>query len=359
MKTFIIAEAGVNHNGCIETAKKLVDVAVNVKVDAVKFQSFKASKLVSKKAEKAKYQIENSSEKTETQFEMLSKLELSREEQLELYNYCLNSGILFMSTPFDEDSLTTLVNECNLSIIKLSSGDLTNAPLLLNAAQTGRDIIISTGMSTLEEIEKALAVLAYGYSNPSKKPSGFEEVWRTYLNNESYNILKDKVTILHCTTEYPASPKDVNLNVLSTIHSAFGLKVGFSDHTEGIHIPIAAVAKGASVIEKHFTLDKSMPGPDHKASLEPSELEAMVHAIRDIEVALGTSRKFPSQIELENSLVARKSIVAKLEIQAGTIFSEDNIEIKRPGNGMSPFYYWDLIGKKSKNTYDLEGKIDE
>lgn len=353
--TYIIAEVGVNHNGSLELAKQLIDVAVEAGVDAVKFQTFKADKLVSKKAPKAEYQSK-STDPEESQYSMLKKLELDDEAHQYLIDYCSERNIEFLSTPFDLDSVDLLVDKYRLDTIKVSSGDLTNAPLLLKIARTGKSMILSTGMSSLIEIEQALGVVAFGYlgyDNPSLQ--GFKEA---FYSKEGRQLLKEKVTILHCTTEYPTPFEDVNLRVMDTLKQAFGLEVGFSDHTPGIAVPIAAVARGAVLIEKHFTLDKTLPGPDHKASLEPEELKMMVSSIRQVEKSVGSSIKVPVESEVKNISVARKSILASKQILLGDEFTEGNLTVKRPGNGVEPIKYWDLLGKKATRNYDAEELID-
>jgi len=356
--TLIIAEAGVNHNGDEKLAFKLVDAAHKAGADIVKFQTFKASKLVTATAEQADYQIANT-QKKESQLAMLSRLELSYEFHIELVEYCKNIGIEFLSTAFDSDSLKFLVNDLKLKKLKIPSGDLTNAPLLLEHAQTGCDLIVSTGMATLAEIETALGVIAFGYvAKQTEKPSiqAFEKAYYSELGQQS---LKDKVTILHCTTEYPAPLQDINLKAMDTIANAFKLPVGYSDHSAGITIPIAAVAREAKIIEKHFTLDRNMEGPDHRASLEPEQLKAMIEGIRNIELALGNGLKGPRPSEVKNKSVARKSLVADKVIKKDTAFSEANLAIKRPGLGKSPIQYWDLLGSEAKKDYQVGDLIDE
>lgn len=353
-QTYIIAEAGVNHNGSLEMAKKLIDVAAESGVDAVKFQTFQAEKLVSKIAPKAEYQTKTTDEE-ETQFQMLKKLELDEESHYSLIEHCHKRNIAFLSTPFDEDSVDFLVNKCHLQKIKVSSGDLTNAPLLLKMAKTKKPIIISSGMCMLGEIEEALGVLAFGYlgmENPS-----LESFQKAYSSFEGQKCLSEMVTLLHCTTEYPTPYTDVNLRVLDTLKQAFNVPIGFSDHTPGINIPIAAVARGAILIEKHFTLDKTLPGPDHKASLEPHELTAMVEAIRQIEKALGSPVKKPANSELKNIAIARKSLIATKAISKGDLFTKENVSVKRPGIGKNPINYWDIIGKSASRDYSVEEPI--
>ena len=345
MHTYIIAEAGVNHNGDLSLAKKLVDIAVNAKVDAIKFQTFKAHKIVNKSAKKADYQIKNM-QSSESQFEMLKKLELSEEDHLTLFQYCKEKQIDFLSSPFDLDSLDFLI-KLGVKKIKIGSGEITNSPLLLKASQSGLPIILSTGMSLLSDIEEALGVMLFGYSKLDQKPE-FNNFRKAYLNKENHKKFHSKITLLHCTTEYPAPFDEINLNVMKNLKKAFNIDIGYSDHPKGIAVPIAAVAMGARVIEKHITLDKTLPGPDHKASIEPDELLLMTKSIREIEQSLGESIKIPSVSEMKNISVARKSIIASRDIKKGDIFSEDNITIKRPGTGLSPNYYWDILGKKAK-----------
>lgn len=331
-KVIIIAEAGVNHNGDINLAKYLIDVAVAAGVDYVKFQTFKSENLVSKSAKKADYQIENTQNKTENQLQMLKKLELSHEQHIELIAYCVEKNISFFSTAFDLDSLIYL-KELGLTMVKIPSGEVTNLPYLRKAAELFSKVIISTGMSTIDDIENALNVFL------------------------SAGIKRESIYILHCNTEYPTPMKDVNLLAMLEIKNKFKVEIGYSDHTLGIEVPIAAVALGAKVIEKHFTLDRSLPGPDQLASLEPEELSAMVVGIRNIEIAIsGNGKKEPSISEQKNMEIARKSIVAKTIINKGEIFSELNITTKRPGNGISPMK-WDyvigLVAQKDFNEDDL------
>ena len=358
MNTLIIAEAGVNHNGDEKLAFKLVDAAYEAGADIVKFQTFKAKKLVTHTAKQCEYQIKNTG-KEESQLAMLSRLELSYEFHHDLVKYCNELGIEFLSTAFDEDRLKLLVNDLGLTKLKIPSGELTNAPLVLQHAQTGADLIVSTGMATLAEVESALGVIAFGYlDQPDISPS--PEVFQAaYFSSEGQQLLKEKVTVLHCTTEYPAPMVDINLKAMDTLGAAFNLAIGYSDHSAGIEVPIAAVARGAIIIEKHFTLDKNMEGPDHKASLEPDELKAMVSAIRNIEMAIGDGVKGPRPSEIKNKAIARKSLVAAQKISEGDILSAANIEIKRPGSGMSPICYWELLNKPSTKSYEIGDLILE
>lgn len=356
-KVFIIAEAGVNHNGSLELAKELVDIAVESGADAVKFQTFKTKEIISCNAPKAKYQIKTTGE-TDSQFEMVKKLEFSYDQYLELSEYCFTKGIEFMSTPFDLDSVDFLVRETQVGRLKMASGEITNAPLLLKAAKTAKPIILSTGMSTLGEIEMALGVLAFGYTDKGEQPPAIEAFKQAYISEKGQSALQEKVTLLHCTTEYPAPFIEVNLKVMETLRQAFALSVGYSDHTAGISIPIAAVALGAEVIEKHFTLDKNLPGPDHKASLEPGELKEMVFSIRKVEQALGVSKKIPTMSEAKNMVAARKSLTALKEISRGEEYTVDNLGVKRPGCGLSPIYYWDQLGRKALRDYKADEMVE-
>lgn len=354
-KTYIIAEAGVNHNGSMDLAMQLVDAAVVAGADAIKFQTFKADKLVSRNAPKAQYQ-QRTTDKAETQYDMLKKLELDEHAHMELMNYCHQRGIQFLSTPFDLDSVYMLTNQLNLPTMKVSSGDLTNAPLLYAIAQSNKAIIVSTGMSTLGEIEQALSVLALGYTNPIPTPH-HTHFQQAYASERGQHALQQKVTLLHCTTEYPAPLEEVNLRAMETLRHTFHLPVGYSDHTEGIAIPIAAVAMGATVIEKHITIDRTLPGPDHKASIEPHELAELVRSIRMVEQALGSNIKHATPSEIRNKAVARKSIVATTDILAGAIFSAENITVKRPGDGIEPIHYWSMLGTKAVKSYKKDDVI--
>lgn len=348
--TIIIAEAGVNHNGDEALAFQLVDAAHQAGADIVKFQTFKAKSLVTEQAKQAGYQVANT-QKEESQLAMLSRLELSYEVHHQLVQHCKSLGIEFLSTAFDSDSLFFLVKDLGLKHLKLPSGELTNAPLVLEHARTGCDLIVSTGMATMAEIETALGVIAFGYTAERDAEPSMQAFQEAYASKPGQKALQEKVTILHCTTEYPAPMEEINLRAMDTLGSAFDLPAGYSDHSEGITIPIAAVARGAVLIEKHFTLDKNMEGPDHKASLEPHELASMVSAIRQVEVALGRCVKSPTVSEVKNKVVARKSLVAAREIKAGEAFDADNVTIKRPGSGQSPYYYWDVLKRRAGQDY--------
>jgi N,N'-diacetyllegionaminate synthase len=330
-KVFVIAEAGVNHNGSLELARKLVDTAVEAGADAVKFQTFKADTLVSKTAQKAAYQKQTTGA-GESQYEMLKKLELDENAHRAIISYCKEKRIMFLSTPFDHDSIDML-DEFGMPVFKIPSGEITNLPYLRHIGRIGREVILSTGMADLGEVEDALDILVQS------------------------GVAKEKITVLHATTEYPCPMEEVNLRAMQTIRDAFGVKVGYSDHTQGIEVPIAAVAMGACVIEKHFTLDRTMEGPDHKASLEPQELKAMIAAIRRVSQAMGDGIKKPSKSEAKNIAVARKSIVASRQIRAGDIFSEANIAIKRPGNGINPMRWDEIIGQVAQKSYEEDDLI--
>lgn len=327
---FIIAEAGVNHNGSFELAKKLVDKAKEAGADAVKFQTFKTENIVTRNAKKADYQEANS--KGKTQFDMIKALELTFDEFKELKKYCDEVGIMFLSTGFDIDSVEFL-HSLNIGLWKIPSGEITNLPLLIKIAKYNENIIMSTGMASMEEIKEAYDVL------------------RKYNDKE--------IVIMHCTTEYPTPYEDVNLKFMNRIKEELNVKVGYSDHTKGIEVPVAATALGAMVIEKHFTLDNNMEGPDHKASLEPDQLKAMVSSIRHIEKALGDGNKEFSDAELSNKSVARKSIIANKNIKKGEIYTEENLGIKRPGTGISPMKWFDIIGKKANKDYVEDDLIEE
>ncbi|HBB52373.1 MAG TPA: N-acetylneuraminate synthase [Legionellales bacterium] len=354
MSVYIIAEAGVNHNGQIDLAKQLIDVAKASGADAVKFQSFKASEMVTQAAQKANYQLKHT-EVAESQFEMIKKLELGLEEHFLLKDYAKAKNIEFLSTPFDPTSLNILVNDLGLKTIKVSSGDLTNAPFLYEIALCAEKVILSTGMSTLSEIEMALGVLAFGFLTKRQVSPSVEAFEQAYASLEGQKVLKEKVSILHCTTEYPAPIEEINLNVMSTFKKCFDLEVGYSDHTQGTHVPIAAVALGATIIEKHFTLDKTLPGPDHQASLEPEELKYMVDCIRAIELSLGDGIKRPMPSEIKNRSIARKSLVAADAITMGETLK---ISCKRPGNGLSPYLYWDKLQMISTRNYQKDELIE-
>lgn len=330
MGVCIIAEAGVNHNGSVEVAKEMVDKAKEAGADCIKFQTFVTKNVVAINAEKAEYQKQQTNP-NESQFDMLKKLELSYEEFIDINEYCQKKDIEFLSTAFDMESIDFL-DSLKMRRWKIPSGEITNLPYLTKIAKLRKPVILSTGMSTIEDIIAAVSVL---------KENGSGEI-----------------TVLHCTTEYPASYENVNLSAMKTIRSKLKLPVGYSDHTQGIEISIAAVAMGASVIEKHFTLDRQMEGPDHKASLEPDELKAMVKAIRNVELAIGSGEKKPTELEKKNMLIARKSIHAKRNIVKGERFSEENLIVKRPGHGISPMRWYEVIGQQAPRDFKEDELIE-
>lgn len=330
-KVFVIAEAGVNHNGSLELAKRLVEVAANSGADAVKFQTFKADKLVSKGTQKADYQKQTTAAE-ESQYAMIRNLELDESTHRELVHHCDEKQIMFLSTPFDHDSIDML-NSFGMPIFKIPSGEITNLPYLRHVGRLGKEVILSTGMADMGEIEDALDVLLQA------------------------GTARDKITVLHATTEYPCPIEEVNLRAMQTIRDTFGVKIGYSDHTHGIEVPIAAVAMGAEVIEKHFTLSSTMEGPDHQASLEPEALEAMIAGIRRVSLAMGSGIKKPSKSEIKNMAVVRKSIVAARNIKAGEAFSENNLCVKRPGVGTSPMRWDEVIGTVALKNYKADDQI--
>lgn len=332
-KIIIIAEAGVNHNGSIDIAKELVDVAEEAGADFVKFQIGKPELLVSKYAPKAEYQQRNTKKSDESQLEMLNGINFPYERHAELNEYCKNKKTRYFCTPFELNSIDYLA-QLNIGLWKIPSGEITNYPYLKKVASYHQPVILSTGMSTMEDIEACLKVLT------------------------DNGLTKDQITILHCNTEYPTPFEDVNLLAMQSIAKQFGTKVGYSDHTRGIEVPIAAVALGATIIEKHFTLDRNMPGPDHKASLEPDELKAMVSAIRNIEKALGSAEKKVTDSERKNIAIARKSIVAAKDIHKGELLTEENITVKRPGTGISPMCWEEVLGTKAVRDFKEDELIE-
>ncbi|OIO38525.1 MAG: N-acetylneuraminate synthase [Candidatus Omnitrophica bacterium CG1_02_49_16] len=353
---YIIAEAGVNHNGSLAMAKKLVDAAARAGVDAVKFQAFNADRLVTKNAPKASYQIK-ADRQSRTQWEMIRRLELNEASHRVLFSQCRRRKIGFISTPFDKGCLSFLIR-VGVNIIKISSSEITNGPFLVQAARTNLPIILSTGMSTLKEVEESMGALAFGYLRKKGNPTR-RILTNLFRNDLSREVLKNKVILLHCTTEYPAPFIDVNLMAMDTLARHFGVKVGLSDHSEGIAVAIAAVARGAAVVEKHFTLDRNLPGPDHRASLEPKELAVLVRSIREVEQAIGSGKKTPARSEIKNRAIVRKSIVAAAFIKRGDRFSEKNLAAKRPGSGLSPMHYWDLLGKASIKDYQIDERVTQ
>lgn len=332
MNTIVIAEAGVNHNGSMELARKLIYTAADAGADYIKFQTFNTEKLVLKEARQAEYQKMNMGNEI-SQYEMLKKLELNAEMHFELIETCKKSGIAFLSTAFDMDSMDLLVR-LDLPVWKIPSGEITNLPFLKRIGALGKPVFLSTGMATMREIEDAIKILMI---------EGTE---------------RDKITVLHCTSEYPAPLSEINLKAMISIGETFNVRFGYSDHSEGIEVPLAAVALGASVIEKHFTLNRNMEGPDHKASLEPDELKRMIKGIRNIEIALGDGIKIPTPSEIKNAILVRKSVVAARDIRKGELFSSDNLTVKRPGNGVSPMLWDTLIGIRAKRDYHINEQIE-
>ncbi len=353
-RVYIIAEAGVNHNGSIDNARQLIDVAAQAGADAVKFQTFRAESLVTRQAPKAQYQKQTTAA-SENQFDMIKKLELTDDNHADLIAHAKDRRIEFLSTPFDTHSLHLLTGRFGLRTIKVSSGDITNAPFLLDIARVAHKVILSTGMCTLAEVEAALGVLAFGFTTSAETRPATHAFEAAYASQAGQQALQARVALLHCTTEYPAPIDEVNLRAVDTLATAFGLTTGYSDHTVGIHIPIAAVARGSKLIEKHYTLDRSLPGPDHQASLEPDELRAMVAAIRDVERALGDGIKRPTASELKNRTIARKSLVAAQAVVAGAPLQ---LACKRPGSGLSPFAYWDWQGTLAQRAYDADEALN-
>ncbi len=355
---FIIAEAGVNHNGSLECAKQLIDVAASAGADAVKFQTFRSESVISRGARKAEYQVTNTGN-DESQLEMVRRLELGLDAHRELIAHARTRGILFLSTPFDLESVQVLTEQLHLPQLKIASGEITNLPLLLAAGRAGLPLIVSTGMCTLGEVERALAAIAFAGTAPKDALATDDALSRAFMSEQGQALLLERVSLLHCTTEYPAPAEDVNLRAMATMRSAFGLPVGYSDHTRGVHVSIAAVALGARIIEKHFTLDRSMPGPDHVASLEPAELVALVSGIRDVERAMGSGLKIPAPSEMKNVAIARKSLVAAVAIRRGDQFDAKNLTTKRPGSGISAMRYHAFLGLAATRDYSEDELIDE
>jgi N-acetylneuraminate synthase len=356
MRTLVIAEAGVNHNGSLPRALEMVNVARAAGADVVKFQTFKSEQVISRSAPKAEYQ-RSTTPTSESQLEMARALEFDASAHRALIARCDEQGIEFMSSPFDLPSVDFLVSALNVSRIKIGSGEVTNFPLLLKVAQSGKPAILSTGMSTLDEIRTALGVLAFGYTSTGQPPADLRAFADLCGDEKCQRILREKVTLLQCTTEYPTPFEDANLAGMETLKHTFGLATGFSDHTEGIAVSIAAVARGASAIEKHFTLSRDLPGPDHRASLEPVELTALVRSVRQVEAAVGDGIKRPMPSEQKNLVIARKSLVAACSIKKGERFNEINLTTKRPGSGISAIYYWKVLGTVAPRDYEEDEVI--
>lgn len=355
-KTYIIAEAGVNHNGSMEMAEKLISNAAKIGADAVKFQTFQPHKIVHPKAPQAQYQKETSG--SETQFQLLEKLELSREQFIHLKKIADDCGIQFLSTPFDMQSLDFLL-ELNLPYIKVSSGDLTYGPLLLKIAQNKKKIFLSTGMSTLNEIKDSLNIIAYGYMNPDLMPSSFAEIKKFSEKTNMQEVLSEYVTIFHCTSEYPAPFNEINLNVLETFKNEFRLQLGYSDHSLGVTVPCLAVAKGAKFIEKHFTLDNQLEGPDHKASLDVNQFSEMIKKIRETEEILGNFDKNPTISELKNKPIVRRGVYIAHSIEKDYVLSEKDLVCLRPESKYSPMHMWDILGKKALRAFEILEEYDD
>jgi N-acetylneuraminate synthase len=352
---YIIAEVGVNHNGELALARELVERAADAGADAVKFQTFDAKKLASSTAPKANYQ-KQSTEATESQLEMLRKLELPREWHHELRELAQRRGIQFLSTAFDIDSLDFL-ESLGMPFYKVPSGEITNGPLLWKFARQRKPLVVSTGMATLSEVEQALAVIAHAF-NVDNEPCHVDEVWQGWSNSEWRRSLQGRVTLLHCTSQYPTPMHEVNLTAMDTLRHAFGLPVGYSDHTEGVLIPVAAVARGAVLIEKHFTLDRTMPGPDHQASLEPEELSRMVREIRSISMALGDGAKCPQASEWDTRKAARQQVITTRELRRGELFTRADLTTARSGRGLPPFMLWGLVGQPAQRDYAAAEPLD-
>lgn len=355
-RVYIVAEAGVNHNGELPRALSMVDAAALAGCDAVKFQTFRPEALVTGDAPQAKYQLRNAGDRG-SQLAMLRGLALGPEAHHALQARCAERAIDFLSSPFDAASADFLIHELGLARIKLGSGELTNAPLLLRLARAQRDLILSTGMATLDEIGDALGVLAFGYLQHGQ-PTGRCDLPAALGHPRAREVLRKRVTLLHCTSEYPCPLNQANLRAMDSLAEEFGLAVGYSDHTMGIQVSVAAAARGACLLEKHFTLDRSLPGPDHVASLEPDELGALVSAVRAVSEALGSAEKVPATAECDNLRVARKSLVAARPIRAGERFTAGNLTAKRPGSGRSPLDYWDLLGARSPRDYAVDEVIE-
>ena len=356
--TLVIAEAGVNHNGNVEIGIELIEKAALAGADIVKFQTFSVENLVTKKTKMSAYQIKNVKD-VNSQFDLLKNLELSKQDFLKLAKHAHQHNIQFLSTAFDERSLRFLVSEVGIKKLKISSGDLTNAPLLLSHAQTNLDIMLSTGMAKLADVEAALGVLAFGYLYPDAPATNLVDFDNAYRSSLGQKKLREKVTLLHCTTDYPAALSTINLKNINTLSQTFQLKTGYSDHSEGINVSIAAAAVGATVVEKHFTLDRTMVGPDHEASIDPDALSALVKGVREVNLALGTSIKFLQATELKHLDKARKTVVATQDIAVGEIFSVDNISTKRGPFIHSPYEIYSLYNKVATKSYKNDDAINE
>lgn len=349
-EVYVIAEAGVNHNGCRHKAFDLVDAAAAAGANAVKFQTFEAKQLAAGTAPKASYQ-NRTTDVSQTQLEMLQALELPREWHVPLQEHARKLGIEFLSTAFDRHSLAFL-ETLDLPFYKVASGELTNGPLLVEFARTGKPLVVSTGMATLSEVEQALAVICYALSHDTPAPS-FNAIWQCWSEPAAREKLRGRVSLLHCTSQYPTEMREVNLKAMDTLSRIFQLPVGYSDHTDGTLIPVAAVARGATIIEKHFTLDRNLPGPDHEASLEPRELAEMVASIKSIAMALGDGYKVPQESEWDTRRAARQNLVAAVDIRRGEVFTERNVTTARVGHGELGLAYWDRLGQTAARDYQV------
>jgi len=356
---FVIAEAGVNHNGCIDLAYELVDAAVYSGADAIKFQTFKTGDVLTKSVEKAKYQ-KRLTDESESQYEMIKKLELNYDQFSDIKKYCDDKGIKFMSTAFDLDSVKFLSDNLSLDTLKIASGEITNGPLLLTIGRTDCNIILSTGMSTLSEIRDALAVIAYGFLDKTSMSDNitYENIYGAYGSELGRKFLRNKVLLMHCTTEYPALYSEINLNAMLTMKNEFGLRVGYSDHSNDLLVPVVSASIGAEIIEKHLTLDKGMKGPDHAASIEPEMFRQLVNDVRNVRVILGSEDKKPVESEIKNKKIARKVLVASSKINEGDLFTDENMAVKRAGLGVSPMKFWDYVGKVSDKCYFPDDVIE-
>ncbi len=352
--TLIIAEAGVNHNGSLDLGLELIDIAAEAGANVVKFQTFSADKLASSNVDKADYQ-KNNCGSAESQHAMLKRLELPLDFYAPLLTRCKEKNIGFMSSVFDHNDVPFL-SSLEMDFFKIPSGEITNAPLLFDVSKTGSKVILSTGMATLGEVEQALMVLAFGYLNPDAIPTN-ETIQQNWANQDAQDIISEKVSVLHCTSDYPAAFKHVNLRAMDTLAQAFNVRVGYSDHTQGEVVSIAAVARGARIIEKHFTIDKNLPGPDHKASLSPEELKKMITSIRQTEEALGSPIKFRTRAEEKTVRLVRKTIIARQDIKEGDLYSLDNLTTQRAGDGISPMQLWKMLGSISQNNFKKGTKI--
>ncbi len=355
VSTYVIAEAGVNHNGDPNLALELVDVAAHAGADAVKFQTFEPDEEVSATAPKADYQ-RRTTDANESQLDMIRRLKLRDDDFIKIASRCKEKGISFLSSPFDARSIDFLTKVIGVDTLKVPSGEVTNGPYLLAAAQTKCDLILSTGMANLDEVKAALSIIAFGSTDRKSHPSQ-EGFALAFDSNHGKQALRERVSLLQCTTEYPAPYSAVNLRAMDTLELAFGLPVGLSDHSDGIAIPLAAVGRGACIIEKHFTISKTLPGPDHQASLEPDDLRAMIAGIRQIDAAIGDGSKEPQACELGNMRVARRSLVARTAIRAGDRFTETNLCAKRPGAGQSPMLFWEMLDQTAKRDYAADDLI--